>query len=473
MGSQLASFGQELAECESLSEVLAAVAHRAAALVGEGSVLAIVSDDGTMLEPAAFHHDDPTVLATMRQVLASEPYPVGTGVAGRVVAQRAPIVLDAARTGDLAEQVASVWRPFAKQYPIRALMIVPMFGYGEVVGTLGVLRVDSEDPYTNEALLALEALADRAGLAIAETRRAPHRLTPADLEAIFQHSVDGVLFTMPNGRVLAANPAACSILRRSERDICQTGRQGLVVDDERARHAVAARTETGRARTEITMRRGDGSQFVADVSSTVFTNESGEVRACVTFRDVTDQVRLRAELEEKTALLARLSAEDDLTKLRNRRGFLADAARLLAIADREDEPVQVVFFDVNGLKYVNDHYGHDTGDDVLRRLAAAIEHETRAGDVTARLGGDEFVALLFAASTEEAEATVQRITDAISDLAPTAPGPRFSYGIVQRPSGSTTSLDHFLHEADQRMYSHKARAASTSRDEHVPQATTG
>ena len=457
MPGQLASFGEELAACDDVSEVLEVVARRAAAAVGEGSVLAIVSDDGTTLVPAAFHHDDPRILAAMREVLAAQPYPVGTGLAGAVVTKCTPVVLDAADTTDITIQVATASRPFAEQHPIRAVMIVPMIGYGEVVGTLGVIRVESDEPYSNEALLALEALADRAALSIAETRRSPHRLTAADFEAIFQHSVDGVLFTKPDGRILAANPAACQILRRSERDICLAGRPGLVVDDERARAAVAGRAETGYARTELTMRRGDGSEFVADVSSTIFTNEAGKVRACVTFRDVTDQVRLRAELKEKTDLLARLAREDELTKLRNRRGFVADAAQALAIADRDSVPVSIVFLDLDGLKCVNDTHGHDAGDEALRRLAGALEAATRDSDVTARLGGDEFVALLYGTAARDAEAIVQRVADAFHhDEA--IPRVQFSYGIVERPSGSPTSLDHYLHEADQRMYERKARA---------------
>ena len=423
-------------------------------------MLAIVSDDGSTLVPAAFHHDDARVVDAMREVLAAEPYPVATGLAGAVVTTCTPLVLDAADAADFTAQVASPSRPFAERYPIRALMIVPMIGYGAVVGTLGVIRMASDEPYSHEALLALEALADRAALSITEARRVPHRLTAADFEAIFLHSVDGVLFTQPDGRILAANPAACQILRRSERDICLAGREGLVVADERARTAIAARAETGHVRTELTMCRGDGSQFVADVSSNVFTNEAGDVRACVTFRDVSDQASLRAELKEKTELLDRLAREDELTKLRNRRGFAADAAQALAIADRDGVPVQIVFFDVDGLKRINDAHGHEAGDEVLRRFVAALEAATRGSDVTARVGGDEFVALLYGTTTKDAETTVQRIADGCHDVVPAIPRVQFSYGMVERRSGSPTSLDHFLHEADQRMYERKARSGA-------------
>ena len=102
MRSQFLSFGEELAACEEVSEVLEVVARRAASLVGEGSVLAIVSEDGTTLQPTAFHHDDPVVAALMREVLTAERYLITDGIAGTVVAHRTPIVLHGANTTNLS-----------------------------------------------------------------------------------------------------------------------------------------------------------------------------------------------------------------------------------------------------------------------------------------------------------------------------------------------------------------------------------
>ena len=281
------SFGEELAACREVGQVLDVVVRRAAEVVGEGAVLSIISDDGTLLVPAAFHHDDSEVVASMRAALAS-PYPRPSGLAGRVAARVAPLVLDAAGVKKLGARLATGAQVFAKEHPIKSLMIVPLVGYGEVLGTLGVARIESAAPYDNEALLALEALADRAALAIADARRAPQVLSAADYRAIFEHCMDGVLFNCPDGRILAANPAACALLQRSEREICKEGRAGIVVDDDQVRAALGTRAKTGRVRAHITMRRGDGHTFVADVSSVVFSTQTGEVRACVIFREAAE-----------------------------------------------------------------------------------------------------------------------------------------------------------------------------------------
>src|SRR5262249_54729321 len=158
-------------------------------------------------------------------------------------------------------------------------------------------------------------------------------------------SAEGMLLSVPDGKVIAANPAACAILGLSEREICARDRRDLMVDDERSRAALAQRTSTGRGRAEVTMCRGDGSPFVADASSTVFRPDEGDVRACIVFRDISDQVELRESLEEQRAQMERLAREDALTGLRNRRAFFDDARQTFALADRERAPLQLVYFD--------------------------------------------------------------------------------------------------------------------------------
>lgn len=129
-------------------------------------------------------------------------------------------------------------------------------------------------------------------------------------ESVFAHSLDGILFSSPDGRILAANPAACAILRLSDDDICRRGRGGLAdPTDPRWGVGVELRRRTGRFRGELRMIRGDGTPFEADVSSSVFTGADGTERACVIFRDVTEHAALVAEQRRLAAerhLLAQL-----------------------------------------------------------------------------------------------------------------------------------------------------------------------
>ena len=294
---------------------------------------------------------------------------------------------------------------------------------------------------------------------------APVRLSTEAYEAIYRYSVDGVLFTIPDGRVLAANPAACEILGLSEAEICARGREGLaVMEDEGWAAALEERERTGGARADLRMRRGDGTEFVADVSSAIFLS-GGERRACVIFADITDRVMLLHELEARThELEARthelheLAEVDELTGLRNRRGFISAGLQQLEFADRDDAECQLLFFDLDRLKEINDRYGHTVGDEALRQVASALRTNTRAVDVTGRFGGDEFIALLYDADHASALNIARRITDDLSGASVGVAGPStldVSIGIAGRPPRSTRSLGDLIVEADTRMYESK------------------
>jgi diguanylate cyclase (GGDEF)-like protein/PAS domain S-box-containing protein len=102
-------------------------------------------------------------------------------------------------------------------------------------------------------------------------------------------------------------------------------------------------------------------------------------------------ITVRKGLEEQIAFLA---YHDSLTGLANRKRFQDELDSALARAARADVSVAVVFLDLNGFKAVNDTYGHDVGDHLLRAVAGRLEDTTRATDLVARLGGDEFLVLV-------------------------------------------------------------------------------
>jgi PAS domain S-box-containing protein len=130
-------------------------------------------------------------------------------------------------------------------------------------------------------------------------------LGPEAYRALYDNSPDGVLFTVPDGRVLAANPAACQILGRTEAEICSAGRQGMADHtDERWGAMVAERGRTGSVRGVARMIRGDGSVIEVEVSTRIFRRPSGEQRTCTIVRDVTDRVTLESELRDSRERLA-------------------------------------------------------------------------------------------------------------------------------------------------------------------------
>ena len=114
---------------------------------------------------------------------------------------------------------------------------------------------------------------------------------------MYENSPDGVLFTVPDGRVLAANPAACQILAGAKPRSALLGRQGLAdPTDERWALMLDERKRTGHARGVARMIRADGTPIEVEMSAKIFNEASGETRGCTIIRDVTDRVTMEREL---------------------------------------------------------------------------------------------------------------------------------------------------------------------------------
>ncbi|MDR3576552.1 MAG: PAS domain S-box protein [Anaerolineaceae bacterium] len=151
-----------------------------------------------------------------------------------------------------------------------------------------------------------------------------------------------------------------------------------------------------------------------------------------------------------------LSSHDALTSLYNRAYFEEEMNRL-ELSRRY--PISIVIGDVDGLKWVNDRYGHAAGDEVLRRVGQVLMTSFRNEDVVARIGGDEFAVLLPAMDTDKAQKVLDRVQEALS--APLAEDQRplmsLSLGIATAHKGN--KLAAVLKEADDRMYKSKSAKA--------------
>lgn len=289
-----------------------------------------------------------------------------------------------------------------------------------------------------------------------ESRGLGEGVGPEAYEAIFENSLDAVMFTVPDGRVLAANPAACALLGLGEDEVIRLGRLGLVdMSDDRWIAAVAERARSGRVRAEVPFRRADGSSFVADLTSVRFYTSQGEERACVIFRDVSERAALLERQARLLAELEQLAVLDDLTGLRNRRGFLAAAAEVLAIADRQRAAIEVLFIDLDGLKDINDRHGHHAGDVALASVARAIRDSIRSVDVAARLGGDEFVVLAFDTNRSAGRVIADRIRSELAGRSGLPFPVRVTIGSASRYRGRAETIEDLLAASDADMYRQK------------------
>jgi two-component system cell cycle response regulator len=176
-------------------------------------------------------------------------------------------------------------------------------------------------------------------------------------------------------------------------------------------------------------------------------------------------IRFAMERNRTLTALRQAAVVDELTGLYNRRGFTVLGDQQMARARRDGSAVTVLFVDVDGLKGVNDAFGHQNGDVLLADLADLMKATFRASDVIGRVGGDEFCILLADEGARSVAAT--RLREAIERHNASARR-RFhlscSIGVVSlRPTVDSTLAD-LLSQADQAMYTekHGARVANTA-----------
>src|SRR5579859_1162478 len=162
------------------------------------------------------------------------------------------------------------------------------------------------------------------------------------------------------------------------------------------------------------------------------------------------------------AELGNLALTDELTGLCNRRGFMAIAERQLKIGHRTGRGILLFFMDIDGMKQINDSFGHGEGDQVLRRTAKALKMTFRDSDVIARLGGDEFAVLAIEASDNSESAIRARLADDLKTVSAgeTRYAINLSLGAVRINIRSNASIGEWMVRADQAMYEQKRRRPS-------------
>lgn len=191
---------------------------------------------------------------------------------------------------------------------------------------------------------------------------------------------------------------------------------------------------------------------------------------------VVERERARAAAERRAAAVYEASLTDELTGLRNRRGFHEFAAPLLERADRMGRPALLFFADLNGLKQINDGLGHDAGDEAIRQLGRLLQATFRERDVVARLGGDEFVVFAPDAGLGRAEA-LQRRLRTIVDAHNAATGEKpfrlsVSVGAAAYDPARPRDLEALLEEADALMYEQKRLQKRMGLNSPPPEAAT-
>lgn len=168
----------------------------------------------------------------------------------------------------------------------------------------------------------------------------------------------------------------------------------------------------------------------------------------IIFNDITEELEKISSLEDK-------ASTDALTGLYNKGKFDDIFAKEIDLADSLKTPLSLIFLDIDHFKLVNDTYGHDIGDFILKELSEILISNVRQGDFVARWGGKEFAITLQSTTEHQAIILAEKIRQSVQDHHFTSGGKQtISLGVTAYRYGETQSM--FLKRADEALYEAKS-----------------
>jgi diguanylate cyclase (GGDEF)-like protein len=198
--------------------------------------------------------------------------------------------------------------------------------------------------------------------------------------------------------------------------------------------------------------RADGMKRAIAISTSVLTAADDSVHVLGLMHDLTAEEDLRRQ--------ARLARTDELTSLRNRRGFEEDATLVFRLARRQGQCITVGFLDIARFKALNDAQGHLEGDRALQAVGEVLSKTIRSTDVVGRIGGDEFAVALPATDAAGAKIFLSRLEDRLLD-AVRSHGWNISFNVGAASfSRHVPDLHEALEKADALMYQAKKSGKS-------------
>jgi len=257
---------------------------------------------------------------------------------------------------------------------------------------------------------------------------------------LFERSIDGIYRSTPDGRYLYVNNSMVKMLGYGTKDdLLKVNTAKLYANPaERPDHNNRNKT------FETRLIKKDGTAIFVEISSRVSFKDSKPVYYDGIVRDITKNKNYEEKIEY-------LSFHDKLTGLFNRAYFDEEIRRL---SRSRHLPVTVIFCDLNGLKKINDTYGHLKGDLLLKRFAKILKECFRSEDIIARIGGDEFCIILVKTTEQESEKIIERVKDKCNTQHRGKILIEFAYGIKSKTSAEQ-NIQKIIKSSEMAMYENK------------------
>jgi diguanylate cyclase (GGDEF)-like protein/PAS domain S-box-containing protein len=349
-------------------------------------------DERRSVEPMAAAGEDDGYIRQARVSWADDSER-GRGPAGRAIRSGRSVVLrDAQSDPDFAP-----WHQAAREHGYRSLLALPLRVGREVLGSLN-LYSGEVDAFDDEEVELLSTLAEDLSYAIESLREKRARAEAETLLQLRLQTIEstrnGVMIAEPDGgeiKIIYTNPAFSEITGYAGSEVLGRNPRFLHGDDVAQPGLDVLREAQRRGSSDAALVRNyrkDGSLFWNELHLTPVRNSSGTITHWIGIsNDVTEQKRYQEQLEFQ-------SNHDTLTALPNRNLLRDRLAQAMTYAQRHGRLISVLLLDLDGLKRINDNFGHAVGDLLLQQIAQRLQETVREGDTVARMAGDEFAIIL-------------------------------------------------------------------------------
>ncbi|MFW6382301.1 MAG: diguanylate cyclase domain-containing protein [Bacillota bacterium] len=274
----------------------------------------------------------------------------------------------------------------------------------------------------------------------------------AYFKQLFNNSTEAICLLDNNHCVIQVNQRFEELFGYSEEEINGKNLDDFILPEELedTGRSYTKQVKSGDKVTDETVRKSkDGSRIDVFMQGFPVNLTNGQIGIYGLYTDISERKKKEKEIEY-------LSFHDEMTGLYNRRYFENELKRLESSRRR---PIAIVIGDVDGLKSINDNYGHKAGDKIIKSAAQVLREVSRSEDVVARMGGDEFAVILPETDIEAAQKYCQRIRAEIARFNRQNNLPyKLSISIgTSTYDKNSKSLENVFNQADTQMYIHKSR----------------
>jgi len=334
---------------------------------------------------------------------------------------------------------------------------VPLKVKDRIIGAIVVQSYTNPELYSEKDIGLLEFASSQIATAL-ERKKAEDNLKKSQQEfaSLFTNSPEALVYLDEKGVILNINPRFTKLFGYTLKEI--KGRNlddGMIHPSDKLEEGkrLTQRSSKGYVNYETVRKRKDDTLFPVSISGSNITINGHIKGLLATYIDITE----RKILEEK---LEKLAYFDILTGCYARGYGLSLLERQIKLAQRHKTSILLLYVDLDGLKYINDTFGHKEGDKTLKEAAKFFKFTLRDIDIVCRMGGDEFLLVFPDSSLNDVLLIKERITDKLNELNENLSNSyqlSFSIGFSCYNPSTPLSIKELIKIADENMYEEKKR----------------